>query len=140
MIYLLLILIFYIFVKSLKEGMVPIGPQIERSNVESPPDQPNEIEEIKEVNPKFSFPVKPTCECFDSQTEIFLASNSEAYKELKNNIDILKTKIQKAAESVAFNKKNIEKNEITDMQMCCSTGLKEQCAKNGYSCDKLVVN
>ena len=140
MIYLLLVLVFYIFLKSIKEGLSPIGRQIERSDVNSPPNKPKEMEEIKEVIPHFTDPVKPTCECFDSQTEIFLASNSETYKELKNNINILKTKIQKAAESVALNKKNIENNEMIDMQMCCSTGLKEQCAKNGYNCDKLVVN
>jgi hypothetical protein len=136
----------------------PKGPQAEREDVEPPPTKPKEgpgytmfqhsdpekhdtppdKDGIKEVKPELTDPVKPNCECFDSQTEIYLDSNAYVWKNIYGDIKLLKKKIKEASEQVGKNLDLINQNKDFSERICCGGGLPSRCKELGYDCKKIV--
>jgi hypothetical protein len=112
----------------------PIGIQPDRIDVPLPPLKPPADKPIKQIKPGVIMPVKPTCECFDSQTQIFLQQNTLTYKQLKQDIKILKKKIQEASKKIGDNYHLIQKNKDYDTDICCATGSKGCKTINKYDC------
>jgi len=113
----------------------PVGPQPAREDVPPPPLRPPPDAKIKPVTPGQTEPIKPTCECFDSQTEIFLNRNTNAFKQLEEDVKIIKQKVQEANKKIGENYDGIMENEEYDVQMCCAAGKLDACAKlNKYDC------
>ena len=112
----------------------PIGVQPDREDVPPPPLKPPADKPIKQIQPAVIMPVKPTCECFDSQTQIFLQQNSLTYKQLKEDIKVLKKKVQQASKKFVENYKIILQNKDYDTDICCATGSKDCNGLNNYDC------
>ena len=117
----------------------PVGPQPDREDVPPPPLKPPPDAKIKPVVPGRTEPIKPTCECFDSQTEIFLNRNTNAFRQLEEDVKIIKKKIQEANKKIGENYDGIEQNKDYDIQMCCATGKVENCKNlNKYDCQNAI--
>ena len=141
----------------------PQGPQLQRDEVDDPPSKPPEGDNptdyptsktegeeaappkddgIKDVVPEETDPIKPNCECFDSQTEIYLDSNSVLWKKLKKDIKIIKKKITEANTRVGKNMDLIQLNDQYCRASCCAVesmeGFGEKrsstCAGMGFKC------
>ena len=117
----------------------PIGVTPDREDVAPPPLKPPPDNPPPPINPIETDPLKPNCECFDTQTEIFLARNALAYKQLEEDIKIIKAKVQEASKQVGLNDGIIEQNRKYDLAMCCATGKENACANlNEYDCSELL--
>ena len=117
----------------------PDGPTPEREDVPPPPLHPPKDADIEDIIPHETDPLKPNCECFDTQTEIFLARNALAYKQLEEDIQIIKKKVQQASKQIGLNDKAIEQNRKYDLAMCCATGKHDACAKlNEQNCSEIL--
>jgi len=117
----------------------PIGVTPDREDVDPPPLEPPADADIPDVEPQETDPLKPNCECFDTQTEIFLARNALAYKQLEEDIKIIKAKVQQASKQVGLNDGIIEQNRKYDLAMCCHTGKEDACAElNEQDCSEIL--
>jgi hypothetical protein len=117
----------------------PNGPEPDREEVDPPPTEPPSDEDIEDLVPEETDPIKPNCECFDTQTEIFLAKNALAYRQLEEDIKIIKAKIQQANAHVNKNDAAIEQNRTYDLAMCCKTGKEDACAElNEQDCSEIL--
>lgn len=136
----------------------PKGPQADRDDVPPPPkkpkqgpgytmfqhtdkdnhDTPPDKEGIKEVTPELTDPIKPNCECFDSQTEIYLDSNAYVWKNIYSDIKLLKKKIKEASEQVGKNLDLINENKEFSERICCASNLPNRCKELEYDCEKQV--
>jgi hypothetical protein len=112
----------------------PIGVQPDREDVPPPPLKPPRDKKVQIIKPGVVMPLKPTCECFDSQTKIFLQQNSLTYKQLKEDIKVLKRKVQLASKKIGENYDIIQQNKDFDTDICCATGSKDCPILNGYDC------
>ena len=153
-IWILIFFLFFLFIynacfliEGFREGVDPsedaddpwrnpsMGITPDREEVDPPPLEPPKDEEIKDIEAQFTDPLKPNCECFDTQTEIFLARNVLAYKQLDEDIKIIKAKVQKASKQIGLNDGAIEQNKQYNFSMCCATGKENSCAElNEYTC------
>ena len=106
----------------------------DKDNHDTPPDK----EGIKEVTPELTDPIKPNCECFDSQTEIYLDSNAYVWKNIYSDIKLLKKKIKEASEQVGKNLDLINENKEFSERMCCASNLPNRCKELEYDCEKQV--
>jgi len=117
----------------------PQGPTADREDVEAPPLSAPPNKEIEDIIPEYTDPLKPNCECFDTQTEKFLARNEQAYGQLEEDIKIIKEKIKQASKQVGLNEGAIEQNKQYDLAICCATGKEDACANlNEYDCSELL--
>jgi hypothetical protein len=157
-IWILIFFLFFLFiynacflVEGFREGLDPsedaedpwrnpsIGITPDREDVDPPPLKPPPDNPPPAINAKETDPLKPNCECFDTQTEIFLARNELAYKQLEEDIKIIKAKVQQASKQVGLNDGIIEQNRKYDLAMCCGTGKEDACANlNEYDCSELL--
>ena len=113
----------------------PTGAQPSREDVPAPPYKPPKHAKIKNAIPWPTDPIKPSCECFDSQTEIFLSRNTRAFKQLDEDIKLLKKRIQEANSRIAITHDGVEQNRIYDIQLACGTGKHNQVKNlNKYDC------